>query len=309
MSPNTVKSTIVGYDFTISCEKMPEIEVVKANLCEWFKKWVFQKEEGDGGFLHWQGRGSLIKPQRLMELASKCKDVFPGVHWSITSKDVHCGGSFNYVMKADTRIDGPWSDKEYEVPPPLTRQLKAFQERGLEYGWHKKVLELVQSYDERSIKVIVDPDGNSCKSLFCEYLEYMGLAFEVPAMRSMEDLMQCVMAIPAKKAYLIDMPRGMNKGKLGEFYSGLESIKNGVAYDKRYAFKKRRIDRPQVIVFTNTMPKMELLTKDRWVIYHMREDMFGKSIYTDAELRMRDLHEMSPEPEDYPRDQEEIPGL
>lgn len=263
-------SAVVGYDFTISCEKFFDKNELMKTLNEWFKKWVVQKEKGtETGYEHWQGRGSLIKARRMNELITQAKDAFPGVHWSITSKTVHEGQNFNYVMKADTRIDGPWTDKEFEEPPVLTRQLKEFEERGIELEWHKKILELVDIEEDRHINVIYDPDGNSCKSLFAEYLEYHGKAWEIPPFRSMEDISQCVMAIKAKKCYLIDMPRGMNKNKLGEFYAGLEALKNGVCWEKRYSFKKRRMDRPQVFVFTNIMPNLRLLTKDRWQIWRM----------------------------------------
>jgi hypothetical protein len=63
------------------------------------------------------------------------------------------------------------------------------------------------------------------------------------------------------------MPRGMKKDKLGDFYSGIEVIKNGVAYDKRYTAKKIRFNRPRIFVFTNTLPELNLMSKDRWVIW------------------------------------------
>jgi len=44
-------------------------------------------------------------------------------HWSVTTKGVHDGANFNYVMKADSRVKGPWIDSEYTDPPVLTRQL------------------------------------------------------------------------------------------------------------------------------------------------------------------------------------------
>jgi len=267
-----MSSPLVGYDFTISAEKFPDLQLLQKTLSEWFKKYVFQKEEGKGGYIHWQGRGSLIKAKRRGELISQAKESFPGVNWSITSKDVHTGQNFNYVLKAESRIDGPWTDKDYEEPPVLTRQLKGFMERGIEYEWHKQALEWCDELEDRSIKVILDMEGNSCKSLFAEYLEYQGKAWEVPPFRLMEDISQCIMAIKAKKCYLVDMPRGMKKDKLGEFYSGLECLKNGICWDKRYSFKKRRMDRPQVIVFTNTMPILELLSADRWEIYEMQSD-------------------------------------
>ena len=36
--------------------------------------------------------------------------------------------------------------------------------------------------------------------------------------------------LPPQKAYIIDMPPGMKKDKLADFYAGLESIKNGVTF-------------------------------------------------------------------------------
>ena len=264
-------SPVAGWDFTISKEKFPDLNVLQKTLTEWFKHWVFQGEEGEGGYQHWQGRGSLIKKKRKSEIVAQCNGFFPGVHWSPTSTEVHAGQNFNYVLKADTRTDGPYSDKDYEEPPPLTRQLKGFMEQELR-PWQEKVMEIMTSYNERSITLILDQVGNSGKSIFAEYMEYKKLGYEVPPMRLMEDIMQCAMGIKAQRCYMIDMPRAMKKDKLGDFYAGLEALKNGVMYDKRYSFKKRRIDRPQIIVFTNTLPDWELMSKDRWEVYEITKD-------------------------------------
>lgn len=256
------------YDFTIPKDKNPDVNIICKSLTEWCKKWVFQEEKSDKGYEHFQGRVSLIKKGRLSELIGKTKDVFKGIHWSITCNTVHEGQQFNYVMKADTRVAGPWSDQTHEEPPPLTRQLIKFREQ-TPRPWQVKLESLVQEEDDRSIKLIVDLVGNSGKSIFAEYLEYMGLAWEIPPFRAMEDIMQCVMSIKTKKCYLIDMPRAMKKDKLSEFYAGLEALKNGVCYDKRYSFKKRRMDRPQVVVFTNRDPCWAYMSLDRWEIYDM----------------------------------------
>lgn len=103
-------------------------------------------------------------------------------------------------------------------------------------------------------------------------MEYEGLAYEVPPFRLMEDIMQCAMGVKAQKCYIIDMPRALKKDKLSEFYSGLECLKNGVCYDKRYSFKKRRMDRPQIAVFTNVEPCWAYMSLDRWEIYDMKPD-------------------------------------
>jgi hypothetical protein len=98
-------------------------------------------------------------------------------------------------------------------------------------------------------------------------MEYEGLAEEIPPFRLMDDIFQWVATRPIKSAYIVDMPRGMKKDKLGDFYSGIEVIKNGVAYDKRYTAKKIRFNRPRIFVFTNTLPELNLMSKDRWVIW------------------------------------------
>jgi len=258
------KNQVTGIDFTLACSVTDELKDVIAMLTPWCTKWVFQKEKGaKTGHMHWQGRVRLRERRRLQTITNK---FMPGASLSVTSKEVHMKGDFNYVMKEDTRVEGPWSDAEWMEPPPLTRQLKEFMEMD-QYKWQTQLYEMAKEWNDRTITVIYDTAGCSGKSIFCEWLEYNQLAFEMPPFRAMEDIMACAMCVPAQKCYLIDMPRGMKKDKMADFYAGLESLKNGVAYDKRYAFKKRRMDRPQIFVFTNLLPKLDLLTPDRWKIF------------------------------------------
>lgn len=257
-------------DFTIPRNESYSDSSDVIKVCkEWFKKWVFQLERGDqSGYVHWQGRGSLIKKARVTSLYTKL--FGPGAHISATSSNCLDGGTqFSYVTKGDTRIDGPWKDSDPE-PPKRTRQLTGFLENELR-PWQQQVLMWCHLTDDRSIRLIYDPVGNSGKSIFSEFLEYKRLAFEMPPFRQMEDILACAID-NIMPAYIIDMPRGMKKDKLGEFYSGLEALKNGVAYDKRYKFRKVRFDRPQVIVFTNVLPAFELMSKDRWCVYEMCDD-------------------------------------
>ena len=171
---------------------------------------------------------------------------------------------------------GPWDDTSCVwVKPTLTRQLrvfKTFEANGSLYSWQKTLLDVVVEEEDRHIHLVYDRIGNAGKSVYVEYLEYEQLAFEMPPFRQMEDIMEFANSFPPQKAYVIDMPRGMKKDKLADFYAGLETIKNGVTYDKRYCGKKRRIDRPQIIVFTNNLPVFELMTKDRWVVWVMQAD-------------------------------------
>ena len=306
MAPLRFEGQIKRFDITIPRDKYETWEDLHKKLIGWCSHFVFQLEKGDSGYEHWQCRVQMIHKRTCKTLIS---DVIPAIggHWSVTSTNVHKSPkTFAYVTKEDTRIDGPWDDTSLvQEKPPLTRQLQRFMENEF-YPWQDTCYKLVQEEDDRWIHLIFDEVGNVGKSVFLEFLEYQGLAFEMPPLRHMEDIMEFAHSFPAQKAYIIDMPRGMKKDKLADFYAGLESIKNGVTYDKRYVGKKRRMDRPQIMVFTNSLPVFELMSMDRWRIHVMQEDKSliertpldlatsGIRIDTDGTKprRLRDGHEL-----------------
>lgn len=268
---------VVGWDITIPKASHDTWKHLGEALNGWCKKWVFQMERGETtGYEHWQVRVHLTQKKTLAGMLTDFKqeggpiaDI--GGRWSITSSGVHLNNKFNYVMKKDTRLEGPYKDSDHEEPPKLTRQLRTFLTHPM-YDWQEQVMGWCTEDDDRSVRLVYDPIGNSGKSILSEYLEYLGIAFEMPPLRQMEDLMQFAMSFNSQKAYLIDMPRAMKKDRLGEFYAGLECIKNGVCYDKRYSGKKRRMDRPQVIVFTNVLPALEFLSPDRWSVWRIGDE-------------------------------------
>lgn len=228
------------------------------------KKWAFQKEQGQGanGYVHGQGRMSLVAKKAFGPLKCLMDTAgLTGYHLTPTSKGVALKGDTFYVIKKDSRLDGPWTDQDQLEPKVMTKQLAKIQTL---YPWQQSVVDYLQTWEDRKILCIVQPAGDCGKSGFAEYLEYHDLANEIPPMNDMQDIMACVMSFKNKKAFVIDMPKAMKKDKLGPFFAGLECLKNGLAYDKRYSFKKMRFDRPHIIVFTNTPPDTDLLSPDRW---------------------------------------------
>lgn len=248
---------------------------VIVKLREWCKKWVFQEEKcPTTETLHFQCRVRLITRKRLKQVISVMGKELGG-NYSITTLEIHDKQDFNYVLKADSRTRGPWSDKEFVEPPPMTRQLQVFIDHVNSTGfrpYQEFLKEVCEGWDMRYIHLVYDKIGNVGKSLFVEWLEYMGLGFEVPPFRQMEDIMQFAHSFPNQKTYLIDMPRAMKKDKLGEFYAGLECLKNGKLYDKRNFGKARRMSRPNVIVFTNVLPAWDCMSLDRWQVWCMTKD-------------------------------------
>lgn len=261
-------TTCKGFDGTLSFAKAPPLEeiikLLKANCANW----VFQRELGKDGYDHYQIRVRLLKKVRLTYLAKH--NFLPTCHWDYTTTGTYVDRDFNYVMKEEGRKDGPWADKDPAVEQP-TWQLREFLENAL-YPWQAKVEAMAKQRNGRVVDVILDLRGNSGKSIFAEYLAYRKVAVRVPPFRQMEDIMQNVMARPKFGAYLIDMPRGMKKDKLGELYSGIECIKNGWAWDKRYEYREVTFDRPRVFVFTNMLPDFSLLSGDRWNVWTISED-------------------------------------
>ena len=258
-----------------------DFDTVKTWCKEWGKKWVFQLETSEKGYVHWQGRISLIKK---ITKAGAIKKMAPlPMYFEPTITKEHQKESF-YACKAATRTDGPWRDDDVEKPP-LTKQLTEFLKLELRPFQANLKLEC-KKWDPRRIDIIYDSIGNCGKSMLSEYLEYENLAEEVPPFRAMEDIMGWVCTRPIKPVYIFDMPRGMKKDKLADFYSGIETIKNGIAYDKRYKAIKKRFDRPRVFVFTNTTPVFELLSMDRWVVWDMKPD-YDVDIYTAVEWQAK----------------------
>lgn len=252
------------HDITVKAEGVT-VDALHEKLREWCKKWIFQLEKGDGGYLHYQGRVTLIKKRRPVEIANLFNDDLFKVRWSVTSSNARDKESF-YCIKADTKVDGPWKDTDYRPPVVLTRQMQEFV-NFTRYPWQSKVEEFCKEWDKRTIHWIYDEGGYNGKSDLVEWLDVNRIACVVPPMRNTEDILQFVYCQPDSRAYLIDFPRSMKKDHLCEFYSGIEALKNGFVYDKRYKGQKRWIDRPAIIIFSNTLPPSAAMSRDRWKVW------------------------------------------
>lgn len=256
-------SRITGMDCTIKAEWYTE-EELKDLLIEHCREWAFQKEAGsETGYEHWQCRIKL-KEKRLINKDNHVPALWKGYFTPTAKLNV---SNYDYCTKDHTKLEGPWRWDDVKQ----TRQLTDFLKLDL-FPWQEDVMNWLNTPDDRCIDIIYDQVGNCGKSIFSEYLESTGHAEDVPPMREMEKLMGWVATRPIKKLYIVDMPRGMKKDKLGEFYSGIEVIKNGRAYDWRHSAASIRFDRPRIVVFTNMLPDMNLMSQDRWKIWHMTED-------------------------------------
>lgn len=220
------------------------------------KKWCFQREEGkETGYRHFQLRISLKEKKRLTAV----KKIFgKKSHCSVSSSNSK--GTFSYVMKTDTRIDDDYysnENQEIEKPWQLRKNVQ-------EYPWQLEVRESCGVLDDRVINWLWCPKGNIGKTFLCMSLHCERVAEYVPACNDFKDLMQMLYGKRTAKAYMVDLPRALDKGKMSQMIAGLEQLKNGYIFDSRYQWKEKIIGSPVIWVFSNTIPYLDTLSSDRW---------------------------------------------
>lgn len=257
-------NTITRWDFTLKAEG-----VDREKFIDWLtshsKKWVFQLEKGETGYEHYQGRVAL-------KVKSRKGPSFENIHWSPTST-ANKDNDF-YVMKSDTRIEGPWANTDAYVP----RQVRGITLK----PWQQQILDDGAVWNTRNINLVYDTEGNIGKSTLAIYAGAHGIARYIPMMDSHKDYMRMIMDCPKRKLYLVDFPRAMNKVGCCSFWSAMEQVKNGHAYDDRYGFREEFFDSPNIWIFCNALPDTDVLSKDRWKVWEVIGDELKETGFTQA---------------------------
>jgi hypothetical protein len=255
------KNPCCVWDFTLF-DMGGKIEEVIALCRKYAKAWCFQEEMGKvTGHRHLQGRVSLKEKTRSLWFGPNLK-----MYARVTSNENK--GNMFYVMKEDTRINGPWADSgEYEVVY-VPRDVREIQQL---YLWQAQLKDIAVTYERRKINIIYDPIGNIGKSMFVRIMRVYKLARKIPFANDYRDIMRMVMDMPESKCYMFDLPRAISKEKLFQFFSAIEEIKSGYAFDDRYHFQERIFDPPAIIIFMNVLPDRSLLSGDRWNILRIKD--------------------------------------
>jgi hypothetical protein len=255
-------SRLFKYDFTLSASIVDDPKLIFKLLSEFCKEGEFQKEiSADTEYKHYQGRVSLKSKLTLSQLVKATPVSLKGIHWSPTSNS-HTE-DMDYVSKEYTRCDGPWNLANDE-PDYIPRQIREISNL---YSWQEQIIEKIKVWDTRSINLLYCQHGNIGKSTLVGYVRAYKLGRALPPVNDYKDMMRMVCDTPTAKAYFIDMPRALKKDKLYGFYTAIESLKDGYAYDDRYTFKEKIFDCPNIWIFSNTLPDRELLSQDRWKIW------------------------------------------
>lgn len=271
------------YDFVYSANKFESEHALITLLKGLCKKYVFQLEQGESsGYLHYQGRLSLVKKVRPDKVLKLFKEEFRPNWIKPTVKNQHNefvnkGDAF-YQMKEQTRVKGPWCDKDEELYIPRqireVKQLRPFQQT---------IIDSADNWDTRSINLVYCPEGNKGKSILVGYCRAYKIGRALPPVNDFKDMMRMVCDMPTARLYLVDMPRSLNKDRLYQFYSGIETVKDGYAYDDRYKFKEKVFDCPNIWIFTNILPDLSMLSDDRWKLWSIDKE-YKLNAITDDDL-------------------------
>lgn len=261
--------------FDLRFDVIQDLEKVKNFFRNQCTEWVFQEEEGNETHRrHYQCRIKTISKIRASTLANKLRDAleYAGSLYCRPTSGAN-RGVYTYVSKEHTRMAGPFSYQDMDMPPRYTKGMWPFQERV-----HQS---MITEIDERYIHVIIDPKGNVGKSWISGKMEVEGIAHR---------LRSCLSAVQLggmayqewedprysggkSKGFVVDVPRAARKN-YAEIFAALEEIKEGILKDWRHGDRPKKVcwHQPVLWVFMNEKPPEDLVTSDRWKYYTVDEE-------------------------------------
>lgn len=228
--------------------KKRELEImIEKNDC---KKWVIGRERGKGGYEHWQIRVESSNE----EFFEWCRAYIPSAH---VEQAEHGVDECLYEQKEGKHVS--YADR------PQTLQ----QRYGKLTDVQKRVVKALQGTNDREVMVWYDQQGKVGKSWLCGALWERGLAYYTPpTVDTVKGMIQWVASCYTSGGYrpyiIIDIPRSWKWST--QLYTAIESIKDGLVYDTRYRAQLTNIRGVKVLVLTNTLPKLDKLSNDRWRI-------------------------------------------
>lgn len=295
------------HDLTLSiddtpCQERKEIikrghrlaEDLKLFFDKMCNQYVFQLEDSRGGEderanFHFQCRINCTDRKRCSTIAKAVGEEF-GFNFyriSVTATNSNPKTKFDYCMKSDTRVAGPWSDRILYLGEDL------IPDRDM-YPWQRDIYSMSQNdaewFSKRKIFNVYDPEGGHGKSSIVKKLAYEEpdkVGF-ISNFATQGQLAAAVVRSGTKNLYILDLPRvGLSwtekvDGKTVRKYSPrwyemvelIETIKNGgPIFDTMHGKSDMLIMKSPVIVIFSNFPlenrKGELFSKDRLEILQL----------------------------------------
>lgn len=206
---------VLSLDRNVDPSKYGELaQDVKEFLKRHCENFLFQLEKTGDSNIHFQGRVNLTMRKRCETFEALFKEQFTKDEFyrvGCTPTSGNCR-NFSYVMKEETRIKGPWSDR------PIFMGRSIFKTSEL-LPWHQEYKEIIDTYidkfeyefDWRTIYSIVDTEGHTRKTAFVKYLffNYGNMVGLLDPFGTQAQNSNSIVKEGAKMIYLIDLPRSM----------------------------------------------------------------------------------------------------
>ncbi len=223
------------------------------------KKFVFQLEKGENETEHLQGVFELANARTFASM----KKQLPHAH---IEKCKNWPAAVKYCQKDESRIDGPWTKG-------MPRPLKVIKKL---YPWQTRVIDMInKEADDRTIHWWVDEKGGAGKTQLAKYITefYNALVLNGKRGDALFGVTKWVKKEERRDDLIVifDFVRSIENYVS---YEAIESIKNGLWYNTKFECEMVRINSPHVICFSNFMPEVQKLTKDRWKIYRRLDSNF-----------------------------------
>lgn len=264
-----IDNPIFLFDATVWETHFPDHQALCKLFHKWCKKWTFQLEKcPTTGNLHYQCHLSLKEKSRSLKwLKGK------GSWRPLSIEGLKTNSLLLYVQKEETRIKGPYTDKEYMKFIPM--RFRNIMLREWQSDLYFKLKKVIDSYDSRTIYYVEDPKGNVGKSWFAGATTFLGKAIMVPSIMDTPDKMiQCIHA-QTKPGWhgiiCIDIPRSCRAKHFYNIAQAIEALKQGWIYDWRNKWRAHWIETPAIVVFCNTKMPMNSLSKDMWKTFSVNE--------------------------------------
>lgn len=250
--------------FTLKVEKdqidQEDHKLMWGHLLTFCKKFTFQLEKGsETGYEHYQGVFSLIHKERFDTVKNLLGDkahIEPCKNYNASVK---------YCSKEDTRIAGPWNEQSsWIICPPLNRS----------WQWELRSI-LMNEPHWRTIYWIWESIGGVGKSVFAKHMAITAKALVVTS-GSSKDVSYM---LDDNKVIIFDFPRTQIERVN---YGLIECLKNGLITSAKYESKTKVFNSPHIVCFANSPPNLESMSKDRWCIFKIVDDMLveDKTDYT-----------------------------
>lgn len=219
-------------------------------------KWVFQKEQGESGTIHYQGVVNFKVQKTLVSL----KKIDERIHWEICKS---WENACIYCSKIEGRLAGPFT-KGWSVPEYIERL-------SYEQLWphQKKIWDIMMNPfpTNRTIYWFWEPDGNVGKTelvrkAILEIPDSMILGSKASDMKyAVSEYM-----LEHKRSPKLCILHFVRSQEEYVSYTGIEEISDGVFFSNKYKSRQGIMNKPKIICFANFEPDLSAMSMDRWII-------------------------------------------